>query len=255
MTVVFTLGPLLFTDFEVPENIPFGGDQMLVVKKLVGGDRVIDAMGRDDDEIKWAGRFRGGAAEVRARLADFTRIQGQPMTLAWSSFQYLVVVRSFKADFRQQFEIPYTIVCAVMQDLTNPLLQVALSADAAISSDVNQALQIGAQIGVPGISTAVAGVATATGAVESFEGASISQISGVQSAIAAASSLVAGQQTAQNGVVAASGSVAGVVAGLSPQTIAATLTGQSNAFAQLGQLYQLQALLGRTAVNVANAGS
>src|SRR5258708_34428670 len=99
MAVVLTLGPLLFTDFEVPESINVGGKQIRVVHKLVGGDRVIDAMGRDDDDIVWSGRFRGSAAEIRARLADFLRVQGQPLVLAWSTYRYLVMV-GFKADFK-----------------------------------------------------------------------------------------------------------------------------------------------------------
>jgi hypothetical protein len=46
-----------------------------------------------------------------------------------------------------------------------------------------------------------------------------------------------------------------VVGGGAPQALAASLSGQSAAFGQLAQLYQLQALLGRTSINVANAGS
>jgi hypothetical protein len=49
--------------------------------------------------------------------------------------------------------------------------------------------------------------------------------------------------------------VAGMVGGGAPAALAASLSGQSAAFGQLAQLYQLQALLGRTSINVANAGS
>jgi hypothetical protein len=253
MTVVLTLGPLLFTDFEVPEKINFGGDQVLVEKRLVGGNRVVHAMGRDDDDIKWSGRFRGSAAEVRARLADFSRIQGQPLNLAWSSFSYLVAIKSFKADFEQQFEIPYSIVCTVIQDLTSPIIDAALSADSAISSDVNQVAQIGAQLNIPGINTAIAGVSSATGSVESFEGAGASAVTGAQSAISLAVGLVNGQSNTLNAVVAAPGSVAGVTAGGNPATLASGLTTQSNAFSQLGQLSQMGALLQRASTNIANA--
>lgn len=55
MTVILTLGPVLFQDFEVPEKISVGGEHSLVVHKLVGRARVVDAMGRDD------------AAKARAR--------------------------------------------------------------------------------------------------------------------------------------------------------------------------------------------
>src|SRR3954447_2627883 len=142
MAVVLTLGSVLFTDFEVPESINFGGEQMLSIRKLVGGDRVIDAMGRDDDDIHWSGRFRGSPGEVRARLGDYSRIQGQELVLAWSSFRYLVIVRSFKADFQVAgLEVPYSIACTVIEDLTNPILDTSMSADAAINSDVNGSVE------------------------------------------------------------------------------------------------------------------
>jgi hypothetical protein len=255
MAVVLTLGPLLFADFEVPERINVGGEQMLVVHKLVGGSRVIDAMGRDDADIKWSGRFRGSAAEVRARLADFTRVQGQPMVLAWSTFRYNVLVKAFHADFEQQYEIPYSITCQVVQDLTSPILTALLGLDAAITTDLNQVVQIGAQINIPGITSAVSGVTSAVSAVQTFEGAASSVTSGALSAIDLAQGAVTGQQSLLNGVVEASGNVAGAVAGAAPASLISSLTAQASAFSQLGLLSQAQAYLGRMAVNVGQGGS
>jgi hypothetical protein len=253
MAIVLTLGPLLFTDFEVPEHISVGGKQILVVHKLVGGDRVIDAMGRDDSDIKWSGRFRGSAAEIRARLADFLRVQGQPLILAWSSYRYLVMV-DFEADYLQPYEIPYTITCTVVSDLTSPILTALLDIDSAIFSDVNQLIQVGAALNVPGITTAIGGVSSATGAVATFQGAASSDVTGVTSAIGVAQAAIAGQTATQNALVAPSGSVAGAVAGDDPADIATNLTGQAGAFQQLGVLYQAKALLGRISTNIMNAG-
>ena len=59
MTTTVTLGGFAFQDFEVPERIPAGGEQMLAIHKLVGGRRVIDAMGRDDAALEWSGYFLG----------------------------------------------------------------------------------------------------------------------------------------------------------------------------------------------------
>ena len=254
MAVVLTLGPLLFTNFEVPDKINVGGKQMLVVHKLVGGDRVIDAMGRDDHDIKWSGRFRGSAAESRARLADFIRVQGQPMILAWSSFRYLVMVE-FEADFMQQYEIPYTITCTVVSDLTSPILTALEGIDAAIFSDVNQVIQVGAALNVPGITSAISSVSAITSSVTTFQGAASSVVSAASSAIGLAQSALASQTATQNTIVTASGNVAGVVAGGSPTSIASSLSSQSSAFQQLGQLYQAKALLGRIGTNILNAGS
>ena len=252
---VLTLGPILFTDFEIPEEMPFGGRQMLVKKTLVGGDRVVDAMGRDDGDKKWSGRFRGANAETRARQLDFLRIQGQQLILAWSSLRFLVAIEEFEANFKQPYEIPYTISCFVLSDLSNPVLPPQPDVDATIFGDVNDAGTLAGEINLAGIVSAVAGVASVANAVAKFSGASAPQVAGVQTSIQTALAVVNSQQVVQNGAVASSGNVAGMVPGLQPVALAAALSGQSSAFVQLGQLYQLQALLGRASINVANAGS
>lgn len=256
MAVLLTLGSILFSDFEIPESTNFGGEQMLAIRKLVGGDRVIDAMGRDDDDIHWSGRFRGAAAEGRARLLDYMRIQGQSLVLSWSSFRYLVVIRSFKADLQVAgLEIPYSIVCTVMEDLTNPILPSADTADTAINSDVNGAVEATADIGIPDITTAVASVSSATGSIDSFQSASSAQITAVQSAINIAVTKIGNQTTSLNATVAGSSGVAGAVGGGSPATIIANLTDQSTALAQLSGLYRVGDLMGRASINVANSGA
>jgi hypothetical protein len=256
MTVVLTLGPILFADFEIPDKISgIGGKQMLAVHKLPGGSRIVDAMGRDDAPLKWSARFRGSDAETRARLADFLRVQGQPIELAWSRFRYTVVIDEFEADYEQPFEIPYSITCLVVQDETSPLLTALLGLDAAIGSDLNNVIQIGAALNVPGINTAIAGVSSATSTVSTFEGASSQTVSVVQEAITTALSAVNGNILTNNTTVAASGSVAGVVPGGSPPSLASSLSSQSESFTALGQLYQIQTALQRMFVNVGNGGS
>lgn len=252
---ILTLGPIAFDGFEEPDSLPFGGEQMLVVKKLVGGDRVVDAMGRDDEDLTWSGRFRGFDAETRAGELDFLRVQGQQLLLAWSSRRYLVVIKSFKPDYRQPYEIPYSISCTVLTDLTSPVLPIQPDIDSSIFGDINDSGLIAGTISLANIVSAVAGVASFANAVGKFSGASPSKVAGMQTNIQTALAVVNSQQTVQNGAVAGSGNVAGMVPGLQPQALAATLSSQSAAFAQLGNLYQLQALLGRASVNVANAGS
>jgi hypothetical protein len=256
MVVALTLGPVLFTDFEIPDKITgIGGKHMLAVHKLPGGNRVIDAMGRDDAPLKWSGRFRGSDAETRARLADFLRVQGQPIELAWSSFRYNVMVEEFEADYEQPFEIPYSITCMVVADETSPRLTALLGLDAAIGTDLNNVIQIGAALNVPGISTAIAGVSSATSTVSTFEGATSQTVTGVQGAITLAMSAVENSITSNNANVAPSGSVAGVVAGGDPASLASSLSSQAQSFTALGQLYQIQPALQRMFVNVGNGGS
>src|SRR5580693_6397876 len=140
MTVLLTLGGIIFQDFEVPDVIPIGGEQALVVHKLPGGSRVIDAMGADHRDIAWSGRFRSGNAESRARILDGYRIGGQQFLLQWSTYRYLVIVRSFEANYQQPFEIPYSISCTVVADESNPVLTGIPAIDEMIGSDLGNAL-------------------------------------------------------------------------------------------------------------------
>lgn len=249
-----SIGPIVFSDFELPEVMPFGGEQILVVKKLVGGDRVVDAMGRDDNDKEWSGRFRGPLAETRARELDTLRIAGQQLILGWNSLLFLVVIKSFKAA-TQGKEVPYSINCLVIQDLSNPILPASIGSDNAINSDMNSATLLTPVIGISSITGPVSDAANLIAQVATFSGASAGQISSVQSGLQTALAAVNGQANAQNGIVASTGTVAGMAAGVAPQTLAAGLTAQSGAFQQLGQLSQLQSLLGRTSLNVQNAGS
>lgn len=256
MTVILTLGPVLFYGMEVPDKIThIGGDHALVVHKLVGGNRVVDAMGRDDADIQWSGRFRASSAEVRAKLVDFLRIQGQALDLTWSIFRYQVIIKSFVAEYTNPNEIPYTISCTVVQDYTSPLLTTLLGIDALIGTDLNALLQVATALNIPGVTKAVSAVSSAMGEVQTLEGATSTVISGVQSVVSVAATAVDVNITNHNSAVAASGNVAGVTAGGSPATIANGLTSQAASFNALGQLYQAKAMLGRMTVNLTNIGS
>lgn len=131
--VTVTLGDITLTDLEVPERMPFGGEQMLVVHKLVGGAKVIDAMGPDEAPIEWSGWILGPDSVARAQSIDAMRISGVPQTLTWSGFTYQVVVRSFNAQFERFYQIPYKIVCEVIANNTQPVTSSA-------TPDVDQAV-------------------------------------------------------------------------------------------------------------------
>jgi hypothetical protein len=255
MSVFLTLGPVLFADFEVPESLKgVGGEQMLKVHKLPGGTRVVDAMGRDDADPTWSGRFRGSAAETRARLLDYLRVQGQPIELAWSSFRYSVVIKKFDADYQQPYEIPYTITCLVVTDETSPLLTALLGLDTVVGTDLNNVVQISSGLNIPGTTAAVANVSSVTAGVQTYEGLSASTMTAVQGAVTTATTAVGIDIGTNNNVVASTGSVAGMTAGAAPSDLATSLTSQSDSFSNLGSLYQIQSSLQRVSANLANAG-
>lgn len=107
------LGSIIFRGFEIPEQIPLGGDQAITVHKLLGGARVIDAMGPDDRDIEWKGLFFGIDATLRARAVEALRVSGQQVPLLIDSEMRSVVVRQFHWDYQRPYQIPYTINCVV----------------------------------------------------------------------------------------------------------------------------------------------
>lgn len=120
-TPTLTLGPITFTTYEIPAHINFGGMQALSVKQLVGGQRIVDAMGVVQDDITWSGIFFGTTALFRARFLDGLRSQGLALPLTWSQFSYSVVIKDFKASYERDYQIPYSITVSVIQDLTIPI--------------------------------------------------------------------------------------------------------------------------------------
>lgn len=111
MTV--SLGPVTFSDREVPDVIPFGGKQAMAIHKNLGGRRTVDVMGPDPDPIQWRGLFFGKTASQRARLLDALRETGAELRLSWGSFNYRVVISHFRAVYKHEWEVQYEITVEV----------------------------------------------------------------------------------------------------------------------------------------------
>lgn len=108
----------VFSGAEVPEEITFGGAQMLSENKLIGGRRITDAMGPDDAPLQWSGIFLYNSALSRARFLDSLRRTGGVCTLAWDELRYSVIVSDFHANYKKPYHIPYSITCSVIEDQT-----------------------------------------------------------------------------------------------------------------------------------------
>lgn len=247
MAVLLTLGGVIFQGFEIPERINTGGEQALVVHKLPGGARTIDAMGADHRDIAWSGRFRSANAESRARLLDGYRIGGQPLLLQWSTYRYRVIVRSFEANYEQPFEIPYSISCLVVEDQSAPVLSGIPLLDEVIGSDLGRALGLSDSIAVASVASAVATVQQTINTANTLQGAPASTIQQVTSTLSAAQQAVGATITASEASLAAGSAIA---AGGSPAAIAGTLSSQATGLGQLSQLYQLSSTLTRMGKNL-----
>lgn len=244
--VVLALGPVLFSDFEVPERISFGGAQRLAVHKLPGGARVIDALGRDDAELSWSGVFTGPEASMRARALDLLRVQGVVLPLSWDAFFYSVVIAGFEAEYANPWWIPYRLRCAVLRDEADVIVPVVASVAIQAVSDLANAVGL---LGGTGVSLSAAqvalGAAGATTLGTVAYGAAQSALAGAQANLSSNFAV----SEAQMGTVAAGG------LGDDAGSAIIALRTATGAAGQLGALSAAQGYVSRTAVNLANASS
>jgi hypothetical protein len=239
------LGPVVFQDFEVPCGINFGGKQRLAVHRLPGGIRVIDALGRDDADICFAGIFCGDDATLRARLLDEMRASGALLPLTWDVFFYTVVIAQFKADYATSNWIPYQINCTVLRDEASALIEAALSLGASVLSDVGSAISQAASGGVD-ISSLQTTMSDPSASVRDTAAYGVAQ-SGLASAQASLTGAISNAETAlPNYAITSAGTADGGVA---------NLTAVVGASQQLSQLTIAQAYVGRAATNLANAST
>jgi prophage DNA circulation protein len=250
-----TRGDFAFSGYEVPEKIPFGGEQQLVEHQLVGGVRVVDAMGRSDAPLEWSGIFVGPQALLRARSLDAMRADGLPLSLTWSELAYTVVIKSFHADFERSYQIPYTISCTVVQDRTSPLAGTTISVDDTIRGDMASAQRLGAQIGDTPLSGLLDTLDSAIGSVSSFAKATQATINGVLGPVGAITGRVNTLIASSANAIANTTSIGGIMPNNPIAQQASRLTGQVTAMTQLPVLYQLQSVVGRMGSNLGSVNA
>jgi hypothetical protein len=253
---VLTLGDFEFSRYEVPEKIAFGGEQALVVHQLVGGVRVVDAMGRIDGPLEWSGLFVGETALDRARYLDGLRVAGLPLSLRWSDLAYTVVIRSFRCEFERFYKLPYSISCVVVDDLTLPVSNIAPpGVDEWIANDMAQAKTLGDAIGDAQLSGLLQSLDSAISAVSSFANAVQSTINSVLAPLAAVQSRVRILIGSVGNVLSNVTTLGGILPNNPIAQQAARLNGQLAAMTQLPQLYTLQSVLGRIGGNLGSVGA
>lgn len=226
------IGGISLSDWEIPERINFGGRQQVVVHKLIGGTRIVDAMGPDPTDVTWSGRFRGPSATSRAQALDAMRAAGAQVSLFYLSTFVTVVITDFRADAERFYEVPYTITCAVVSDAVNDALGPIVPG---LDSIVSTALTVAAGYSAGGTdpaqtstAQAVAAVQTAVAATGTLQGAPLPALVTLHGAVNTQSAVLAG---IANGLDAALGSSvgAGTPAGVNPGAMASWLTTQMSA--------------------------
>ncbi len=245
------LGDFQFALFEIPEKISWGGSQRIAVHELVGGQRVLDAMGRSDRSLVWSGLFMGQNATARARFLDTMRAQGAAQTLTFGQLAYSVIVKEFDPDYERFYQIPYRIECEVIADLANPVTTAApASIDSDILTDYDASSLLAQQIGDSTLTNLLLTVGSAIGAVSSFANASRSSVGGVQQPLAAAQVRVAVLLASSEGVLGGVSSFGGVQPGGFGSVSAARLSAQSANLTRFNSLLQLGSIVGRMSANL-----
>lgn len=266
-------GAFTFSGAEVPETIPFGGAQLLDVKKMIGGRRRINAMGADDTPLAWSGLFLYASALDRARFLDSVRREGLQCTLSWDALRYTVVVAEFRATYKYPFKIPYWIRFEVVEDQAATVDSVpaitpaqALATDMARMGTLSNCLGDSTLNGLIGdLNTAMSAVQAAVQPIANGLKAVTSFISGVancadaivntaESAIASVTApLLAVTNRVQSMIATAENTVAtvaGVVPGMPAPTNVYNALSKMNSALQLPELYELRSICGRMQTNL-----
>ena len=112
------LGSFFFQNFEIPETVRglLSGKQMLATKKLIGGQRVIDAMGPDPADVSWSGRFQGGDIVARGSQVATMRDAGQPVVLVCDAVTLTVMIEEFNIRYERPYQGLYDIKLVVIPD-------------------------------------------------------------------------------------------------------------------------------------------
>ncbi|OYV38338.1 MAG: hypothetical protein B7Z80_10360 [Rhodospirillales bacterium 20-64-7] len=271
LTLTTPSGVFEFVGAEVPDQVPFGGEHLVAVHQLIGGARIVDAMGASDAPLTWKGWLLGASAEDRARFLDSIRRAGDQCTLTWSDYSYAVVVTNFSADYQKPHRIPYTITCTVVQDRTQLVINVprvtpsqavamdsqtitlALPATGLVYTPVQtavSALQAVAQPMAQGLQPVGAGISAAARTVDGFA----QQVTTAAQAIVGPLATFATQ--VGNSIVQAEGATMEIatLGGVAPAGQIAQRVGQiiagANAQANLPSFYQMSHLANRMSTNL-----
>ncbi len=261
-----SLGDVTFADFEIPDSLPLGGAQALAVQTLPGGRRVIDAMGPEEADICWQGRFRGANGAMRARRLDTMRSQGDAVTLVFGEFRRRVAIKAFLFDIGHNgLEIPYRITLSVLRNDDFPVLLAPPPVGELVAADMERMQEIGSA--VASVQTGISTALTAYQAVKSVRSGNYAALGSV---IGSAATLAQTVDLPMNGLlgslVSLSGTATGAIHDLAPLMIesglpggglpgadaSSLITGAVSSFTAMAQLLELRDLADRAAVNVGN---
>lgn len=175
------LGGMILTGIEVPDRLQVGGRQMLAVHRVIGGGRVIDALGNDPDRLELSGRFMGPDAQARAQAVERMRIAGVPVAFSGAGLSGMVWIAQFAYAYEAKGAIcSYRLVLERASD--SPAAAVDNTVlTGLVGSDATQALT--------GITSAIAGVSSGAFTLAGQVGTIVGQVTPVATIVGAGGSL------------------------------------------------------------------
>lgn len=253
---MITLGGIEFAGFELPEQMTGGGSQALVVHKMIGGKRVIHAMGPDDDAIPWTGRFMGETAHMRVLQLDLLRRSGRQVQLTYALRAYLVVISKFTWQMERPYLWSYSITCEVVQDqISGDGGKDSATLEQEVAADL-----LAAEAAAQGRDAILAAIAIASTAIRAAMGDPAARrglaglaFAAAQGALGDAIFEATGSAAAANLAVAAVAGVGGVVQGGDPKAMAMNFLGTVVAVEAATAAGSAAASLTRAGVNLQSA--
>lgn len=100
----------------MPSKVSGGMEQQLGVSQLIGGARVVDAMGQAPLPLKWQGRWRGPNASSNNDIMIAMAQAGQQIACSWGEYFYNVVLKAYSFEYEDYFEIMYNLELIVIPD-------------------------------------------------------------------------------------------------------------------------------------------
>lgn len=110
------LGDFEFREFEKPDIILRGGEQMLAVRQFPGGNVSIQNMGPSYRPINWSGMFIGSDAYDRMMAVGLMRTSGRAVQFNTDKFSFPVMIRDFYPDYKSDLRIPFSITLVHVVD-------------------------------------------------------------------------------------------------------------------------------------------
>lgn len=166
LTLQTPAGYFVFTREEVPEHILQGGCQAVSVQRMVGGRRIVRAMGPDEDEITFSGLF-AYQGTARSDFLDGLRRRGDLCTLTWDNRRLLVIVSAYRVRYEKPYELRYSISFTVVNNETAIVDAIpAVTPTQQMQVDSNSLTQMSACSGNSALSSLASGVSTALSALQ-----------------------------------------------------------------------------------------